>query len=357
MHERLVLTLISVFLLTACQEDNSKLVYDSPEKPAISLTVASVTRQNVPLYYSATGYTKIARSIEISTSQSGTIVKLDVEEGDVVKAGALLIKIDEADLLTTIKQAKSAIESATINFKDRQLDLNTAKQLRKTKLIPAEQFRKTQVQLALANAQLVQANSELSRQQARKPYYQITSPIEARVVKRWVSQGDLAVAGKPLLQLEAIKGLEFETALPVQWIDKIKIGAPYQIQLHNKQTPISAVVSHVVHSVNRITQTCPIKLSLADASNLTAGMSGQIDFTIANENPLVIPESSLISKAGVQGVYRLDENNHVFFTPVKTERRWQRQRVIISGLVESESIVLNPTPSLHNGSLIEIKTP
>ena len=355
MQRRIILTLISLIVLSACQEEKSSLVYDSPKMPVFSVQTARVSQQAVPRYYSATGYTKIARTIEISTSQSGTIEKLEVDEGDAVKAGALLVVIDESELLTTIKQAKSSIKSAKINLKDRQLDFKASQQLRQSKVIPAEQLRKAQVQLDLANAQLIQANSELSRQQARKPYYRITSPIDARVVKRWVSQGDLAVIGKPLLQLEAIHGLEFETALPVQWIEQIKLGDAYQLKLHNTAAPVAATISHIVHSVNRTTQTCLVKLSLADSSDLNAGLSGQLDFIIAKEKSLVVPESSLINKAGVQGVFRLDDNSKVQFTPVKTERLWQGQRLVISGLEQDESIVLDPPSGLRDGSKIALK--
>jgi len=354
MWPRISLLLTILVLLSACHDSNIAAAYDASEKPALSLRTALVNNQNIPRYYSATGYTTIARTIEISTSQSGTINELLVDEGDVIKAGALLIVIDESELLATIKQATSAIKSAKINLKDQRQDFNTSKRLRQTKFISAEQLRKAQVQLDLANAQLAQANSELKRQQVRKPYYRITTPIAARVVQRWVSQGDLAVVGKPLLQLEAIKGLEFETALPAQWIDQIHVGDSYQLRLHGTNKPAMATVSHIVHSSNRVTQTSQIKLSLPDSDNLIAGLSGQIDFIIGNEKQLVVPESSLIKKAGVMGVFRLNENNRVRFTPVKTERSWQQQRVILSGLEKDEFIVLKPPSSLRDGTRMEV---
>lgn len=360
MWQSLGLLFFSLICLSACQNDKAA-VYDSPAPPTLSLEIAPVNQKEIPRYYSATGYTSIARTIEISTSQSGTIKKLTVDEGDSVKADALLIEIDESELLTSIRQAKSAIKSASINLKDSQHDFNTSKRLIQSKVISTEQFRKAQVQLDLAKSQLAQAKSELKRLQVRKPYYRITSPIAARVVKRWVSQGDLAVVGKPLLQLEATKGLEFETALPAQWIDQIHVGDSYPLRLHNDSKPVMATVSHIIHSTNRVTQTCQIKLSLPDSvsvskDRLTAGLSGQIDFIIAHEKQLLIPESSLIKKAGVVGVFRLDKENKVHFTPVKTERSWQQQRVILSGLNKGESVVLKPSSQLRDGTPVTVTT-
>lgn len=354
MQASLVLFLISLILLSACQESNDNSVFDLVERPALSLAVAPVISQNVPRYYSATGYTHISRSIEVSTSQTGTIKKLLVNEGDVIKAGDLLILLDESELLTSIKQAESAVQAAKISLKDSDKDYKTAKQLIQKKLLPTEKFRKTKVQLDLAKSQLEQANSELKRQQARKPYYRITSPINARIVKRWVTQGDLAMTGKPLLQLEATKGMEFETALPAKWINQVHIGDHYQLKLHNQNKPITAKVSHIVQSANRITQTCQLKLALPESVNLEAGLSGQIDFVIAKEKYRLIPISSLIKKAGVQGVFRLDTNHKAQFTPVKTERSWKQYQLVLSGLNVGEKVVINPPIELRDGMSVNV---
>ena len=274
--------ILSVLILSACQNgDNKVAIYDVPKPLALSFSTATVVEQPVPRFYSATGYTNVARRIEISTSQAGTIKQLKVNEGDIVKEGALLAVIDESELLTLIKTSNSAIQQARINLKDRQHDLETTARLVKTRVIPTENLRKDKVQLALAQSQLSQAKSELKRQQSRKPYYRITSPIKARVIKKWVNQGDLAIAGKPLLQLEALEGLEFETALPVKWLDKIHLDDTYKLHLHGSNKNIIAKVSHIINTANRVTQTCKIKLALPNENKLTAGLSGQIDFRIA----------------------------------------------------------------------------
>lgn len=357
MWQRLIPLFAGFVLLPACQrgDQTSVSVYEATEMPTLSLPVVEVSRQEVPRYYSATGYTSIVRRIEVSTSESGNIKQLLVDEGDVVKTGSLLLKIDDSGLSTVIKQAKSAVKTAEITVKDRQEDLRTAKRLSRSKAITDEQLRKAQLQLDLARLQLAQTNSELNHQLARKPYYRITSPFAARIIKRWINQGDLAVAGKPLLQLEALQGLEFETALPARWIDRINVGDQYPLQLHDSDQNIIATVSRIVHSTNRTTQTCQIRLSLP-INNLTAGLSGQIDFIIAKEAHLLIPESALVKRAGVHGVFRINEQQQAQFTPVKTERNWQHHWLVLSGLEEAESVIVKPPANLRDGTPVNSLT-
>jgi len=341
-------------LLSACQDQKSDVIFNFPVTQELTLLVSSIIVKDIPRYYSATGYTNFARRIELSTSQSGNIKQLNVNEGDLVKAGELLIIIDESELLSSIKQARSAVLSAKINLTDRQEDINTATRLRESQLIPADQLRKAQVQLDLAQSQLTQAQSELKRQQERKPYYRITSPIDARVIKRWINQGDLAVTGKPLLQLEAIKGLEFETSLPARWLNKINIGDNYPLKLHDSDEVIDAKISQIIRSTNRITQTNLVKLSIPDSKSLVAGLSGQIKFIIDLQKQLLVPESSLVNRAGVSGVFVVDNNHKARFNAVKTERKWQQYRVVLSGLQQGDSVVLNPLTSLRDGFTINV---
>jgi multidrug efflux pump subunit AcrA (membrane-fusion protein) len=151
-----------------------------------------------------------------------------------------------------------------------------------------------------------------------------------------------------------MKGIEFETALPVKWINQVHIGDSYQLKLHHNQQLIAATVSHIVPSANRITQMCQLKLSLPESVNLESGLSGQIDFIIAKEKHRLIPASALIKKAGVQGVFRLDLNQKVFFTPVKIERAWRQYQVVLSGLQVGEKLVTNPTTALRDGMFVKV---
>ncbi len=114
-----------------------------------------------------------------------------------------------------------------------------------------------------------------------------------------------------------------------------------------------AKVSHIVRSANRITQTCQIKLSLPKKTTLTAGLSGQVNFKIAENQHLLIPKSTLVKRAGVQGVFRLDELNNTWFTPIKTERLWKQQWVVLSGLKVGERLVSQPPIGLRDG--VEVK--
>jgi RND family efflux transporter MFP subunit len=347
-----ILTLLALMFLVSCSDNTPTKDQHQTSSPLVSVTVEQVTRTAVPMFYSAAGYTNVSRIVEISTSQSATIHELKVKEGDLIEQGDLLIVLDESELLTSIRLAENSIKSAQIQLKDLAQDYINAKTLKEKRVITHEQLRKAKVQFNLAETRLSQAENELKKQLARKPYHRINSPISARVIKRWVEQGDLALIGKPLLQLEALGGLEFETALPARWTNTLNVGDIYPLKIHNRNKPVNAVVSHIVNSVDRVTQTYKVKLALSDSGSIQAGLSGQIDFVIGKEDQLLVSSSAIIKRAGVFGVFRAHEGK-ARFTPVNIERRWQDYYLVLSGLNEHDQVIISSPEKLKDGTAID----
>lgn len=351
----LICLLCAAFLLSACEQGDSRAVFERPQFPVLDVQVSRVVLQAVPHFYMAPGHTIASQSIAVSTQQSGFITELPVNEGDVVEAGGLLLSLDESDWLEALKQAESALQAAQIRLRDAREDVNAAEKLGTSRAVSEEQLRKSNVQFNLAQAQLAQAETALRREQAKAPYFHIKSPVRARVLKRYANQGDLAVTGKVLLLLESMQSLEFETALPVSWISLVHLGDTVELSLHDNNASLNAQIIAIIRSAYPLTQSYKIKLSLPEIPDLTAGLSGQANFELGQNEHLLVAEAALTKRAGVQGVFRLDGKNKAWFTPLNTERSYQQKRVVLSGLQADEQVVLNPPAELHDGQVVHVR--
>lgn len=346
--------LIGLLCLSACQ-DATHLDRNTGTTQILppTLTIAAVTREPVPEYYHASGYTYQAENFVVSTSQTATITRLTIDAGDEVQAGDLLLTLDDSELSTALDQARAAEHTARIRLKDSQYEFDNDTRLSAANVIPVEELRKARVQLDIAQSQLEQAQSEVQRLESRRPYFRITSPIHARVSKRYAQQGDLALPGKPLLQLEAMEGIAFEITVPTQWLGRLNVGDSHAVHLHARpDLPVQGKISHIVQSTQRSTQTNPVRLILDAAPTLSVGMSGQVSLELGQTPQLLIPETALVRRAGVSGVFRLDAEARVRFVPVAIERPWQDKRVILAGLNEADQVVLNVPDSLRDGQII-----
>ena len=188
-------------------------------------------------------------------------------------------------------------------------------------------------------------------------YLRVKSPEKALVVKRLADTGDLAVSGSPLLYLEVLDPLIFETTIPVQWITRLTKEQTIKIKLNHSfigrsdtlNKKITGTIIQIISSADPITQKCTVKLELPSNLNIPTGLFGQAQFVIDKELLLTIPEKSLIKRVGITGVFRVDKGNLIWFTPVRYGRKYGNQRVILSGLNVQDKVIVSPSETLRDG--------
>jgi len=324
------------------------------QETAIAVSkIATVKQQSITQYHSAPGYTIALNNIEISSKQTGFISHIFVEAGDIVDKGQLLVVIDETINKQSIEQVKKEVEIASVTVIDAKKDVANFKRLRKGQSISEEKLRKARLLLARSQSSLLKAKAKLIETEATRPYLRLVSPEQARVVKRLADVGDLAVIGKAVLHLEVLKPLLFETAVPVQWINKLTKGQSIVIQfrLNHKIKEIVASITQIITLADRTTQQCTIKLQLPNLSNMPTGLFGQAQFILKEELALTIPEQAVVSRVGITGVFLVD-NNRIIFTPIRLGRKYQNRYLVLSGLKQNEQVLLAPSNYLTDGMLI-----
>ncbi|MCK5648603.1 MAG: efflux RND transporter periplasmic adaptor subunit [Gammaproteobacteria bacterium] len=339
--QRLVFS-IHLFVLMSCLASFSQAETE----------IVMVEEQLIPKVYSAPGYTAALNKIEISSKQTGYITQLLVEAGDIVEKGQLLLVIDETANKQSIEQVKKEIEIAQVTVTDAKKDVNNFEQLRKVQSVSEEKLRKARLLLARSQSTLLQAKAKLIETKSAMPYLRIKSPEKALVVKRLADTGDLALSGSPLLHLEVLDSFVFETTIPAQWIKKITNEQSVNIKFNYIDFPNSmttGTITQIIRSADPITQKCTVKLELDSSLNIPTGLFGQAQFIIDNELLLTIPEKALIKKVGITGVFRMDEEKQVWFTPVRYGRKYCNQRVILSGLKAQDKVIVSPSESLRDG--------
>ena len=315
--------------------------------------VVLVKQQLIPKYYSAPGYTAALNNIEISSKLTGFITQLLVEAGDIVEKGQLLLIIDETVNKQSIEQVKKEVEIALVTVADAKKDVNNFERLRKVQSVSEEKLRKARLLLARSQSTLLKAKAKLIETKAATPYLRVKSPEKAQVVKRLADKGDLAVSGSPLLYLKVLDPLIFETTIPVQWVRKLTKEQTVKIKLNHsfvgRNDEVAGIIIQIISSADPITQKCTVKLELPSSLNIPFGLFGQAQFIIDKELLLTIPEKALVNRVGITGVFRVDKENRIWFTPVRYGRKYTNQRIILAGLKAQDKVIVSPSEALRDG--------
>lgn len=240
------------------------------------------------------------RKATISTKMMGVIAKINVKEGDLPKAGDVLVEVDTAELQAQKKQAEAnliVVQQGTrlsqVAFDRVQSDYNRAQSQYAGKIISTEAFdhaqkawESAQVDFTLAQKKVEVAQAQLDLINATIANATLTARFDAVVAKKWLGEGDVLQPGQPVLTLydrhEATVTANFEeTRIPSLKIGQkveIKIDAYPGVTFHgsifeigsNTGNQFSLIpVNNAAGNFTKVTQRVPVKIKFDGSTDLT----------------------------------------------------------------------------------------
>ncbi len=238
-----------------------------------------------------------ANSVAISTKMLGRIVYLGTDEGDTVKAGQVLVRLDNRDLSAEEASARAGLELAQqsvplaqVGVNRAQDDFNRAEVQYKGGIITKEQYTHAQQALDAARAELTIAVSKISAARAQLGVIEsqllntvVPSPIDGVVAKRWVLTGDVVQPGQPIFTIYDLKDVWVTANLEETKLGYIHLGDPVQINVDtypgmNFTGRVFEIGSYTASEFSlippdnasgnftKVTQRVPVKISIDDPS-------------------------------------------------------------------------------------------
>ncbi len=292
------------------------------------------------------------KRIELSSRLSGRIKEIYVKEGDFVRAGKLLIRLDAEDIEAQVTavdyqtlQAEQALKSAQANYEAIKKTFERYSTLHKEGAITQQEYDQILAQYESAKAQVEQAKAGIRAiQQQRKAiasnlkYALLTAPFSGYVATKFAEPGDLALPGKPLLVLEAPPFL-LEVFLPEKMIGKINVGQIYKVYVPSINRLINSTVVEISPSLDQKTKTFRVKLKLHDTTDIKSGMFANL-LIPEKLRVLLIPESALVKRYDFTGVWTVKEDNTLELRYIRLGDKRGDKYEVLAGLEGKEEIIV-----------------
>lgn len=346
-----ILSMIAL-MFASCKQEQQQ----APQQQALPLTVTEVPQKNVTAY--TTYPTTIEGTInsEVRAKVSGYIQKVLVDEGQQVKKGQVLFKLETESLSQDAEAAKARVNVA-------QVEVNKLKPLVEKNII-------SEVQLETAKANLAQAKSTYNSVVANIGYATVTSPVDGFVGAIPYREGSLvsATSAKPLTTVASIERvfayfsmneteyLDFLQQTEGKTLqDKIANFPKVELQLANGQTyEQKGTIETVTGQIDANTGTVSFR-AVFDNPNmlLTNGNSGTIKIPNTYENALVVPQSATYEQQGQTYVYTVGEGNAATSTLITVEDKTDLFYIVNSGVKTGDLIVVKGIGKLRNGMPIQ----
>ncbi len=337
-----ILGLVSAIFLPGCRS-NGEQTQETLRTP-VMLTEVESSEMARPIHTYGRLATK--EEIKLSFKINGIIQRILVDEGQTVKKGQLLARLDLSEIDAQVKQARSAFEKA-------ERDMKRVENLYQEKAVTLEQYQNVQTAYQVAQSQLKAAEFNLR-------HAKIHAPGNGRILKRLMEENELAGAGRPVF---------FFASTEEDWIVRVgisdsdlvrvKLGDSATVKLDAYPTlDFQAVVSEIVESADPLTGTYELELKInSGEKRLVSGFVAEVDIFPSSTNPyFIIPIDALVEADGNMGyVYTVDPNSMTARRlSVRIGFLFEDKVAVESGLESIASVVSKGAPYLSDGAAVKI---
>lgn len=352
MRYPVLLAMSSVMFITSCQ--NKK---QSPQTPqAMALPVVEVPLKTV------TSYTAYPASLEgivnsaVRAKVSGYVTAVAVDEGEKVRKGQTLFKLETQALSQDAGAAKANVNAA-------EVEVNKLRPLVDKGII-------SPVQLETAEARLAQAKANYNSVTASIGYATIKSPIDGYIGAINFRQGALVSPADPtplttvsdidqvyaFFAMNERDYLDFIQSTPGRTLsEKIMNFPPVELELVNgERYEHQGKIETVTGQVNTATGTVSFRATFPNPGRLlTNGNSGKIRIPREFKNVPVVPEAATYEQQGRVYVYRVQGDTLAVSSPITIAERVNNLVIVKSGLNSGDRIVAQGVGKVRNNTLIQ----
>ncbi len=353
-----------LLLLISCKEKVQPGSVEVKREPVAGVTLATIQLQEVESYYETTGTTRAKATSVLASRTMGTVLSIDVKEGDRVKPGQVLMVLDDRDAAQRVaaaesgyKEAQKALDEAQQNRSLADVTYKRYKNLFDEKVISQQEMDQVETQKKVADLSHERAGETVNRSRAQleearihRGFARITAPHEGVVVERKIEQGSLAAPGSPLFVLEDTALFKVDAYVNERLAGKVKVGMPVTILLASESRPSAGTRGEVIPAVDPATRTFLVKVFLKDPS-LRSGLYAKIRIPEGKNQVLLIPAGAVVEKGQLSGVYVVDNQGVMTYRIVKTGQKTGDKLEVVSGISPGERIAVAGLEHAIDGGL------
>ncbi|MEO5670089.1 MAG: efflux RND transporter periplasmic adaptor subunit [Ramlibacter sp.] len=303
-----------------------------------------------------TGSIQPDRRADLRAEVSAIVIAVHKENGQAVKRGDLLVRLDDTAIRDSLVSAQEAERVGVQAYDQAERQFQRLSTLRASGMASAQQMEDaeirrntTQSDLSAAKARVVQARQQLTRTEARAPFDGIVSD-------RKVSAGDTAQIGKELLKVIDPRSLRFEGLVSSDAIQSIRAGQAVGFRANGYgNQEFAGRIRLVSPTANPTTRQVEVLVDIVgDAPARLAGLYAEGRVEASSAAALVIPASALVREGDKAWAWRVSGNaiRKVALTVGERDPR-RGDYVVTAGLADGDRVLRHPNGTLKDGQAVQ----
>ncbi|CAN7224299.1 MULTISPECIES: efflux RND transporter periplasmic adaptor subunit [Paraburkholderia] len=345
--------------------------------PAATATVSSVvefapddlttvSRRTLSETLPLTGSLRAVTQAAVKSKVAGSALDVLVREGDAVKTGQILAKIDARDYVARAEQSRGQMAAMAGQLDIARQTLDNNRVLVEKGFISKNAFDTAQSQYEIARANLDAARAALASSNLSLADTVVHSPLDGQIATRSVEPGEKVAVDTKLFDVVDLRTLELEAPVPVGEIGRVRIGQPVRIAFDGIETPVQGAITRINPAAQTGSRSIMVYVQVANPSGtLRVGMFGTGTIAVGSRpNALVVPVTAVRTDGARRSVYALIDGKLVEQTVqtgvsgVSNDGEGAAWTEIVGGpLAVGQQIVKNNLGSLRIGSTVRVVQP
>ena len=335
----------------------------TPPRNAVPVTAARAERKDIAIFRTGLGSVQAFNTVSVTSRVDGQLQEIQFEEGQEVKAGDVLARIDDRLYQAAVRQREAQLRASTAQVNSARADMERLKTLL-NRDVGSRQAYEAQVALVEQNeAQRDAASADLDNARLQLEYATIRSPIDGRVGFRQIDVGNMIAAAEraPIATVTQMQPVNIVFTLPQE--DLLAVGSQLDA---GEALPVSALardgrldlgqgeLSTIDNQVDSTTGTFKLKARFDnEQKTLWPGEFVTVRLMVEKENgALVVPAQAVQRSQQGTYVYVVGTDDIAQMRDVQVGLIQDGLAIIKSGLEDGEQVVVDGQFKLEPGSLV-----
>lgn len=318
---------------------------EKKEPQPVPVEVAPVARRAIEASYAGTAALEAPEEAQVVAKTSGVLLQLLIEEGEQVRAGQVIARIDP-------DRARLEVARAEATLRKLEAEFNRSKELFDRKLVAADAHERLRFDVATQRAAWDLAKLELS-------YTNVIAPISGVVAQRMVKAGNLIQLNQAMFRIVNVERLEAVLNVPERELATMRAGLPVTLGVDSLPgVRFEGSIDRVSPVVEASTGTFRATATFTDKeARLKPGMFGRIAVVYdRRDQALSVPRIALLEEESEPAVFVVTEDK-VVRTPVALGYINGEFAEITAGLTEGDQVVTAGKVAVRDGSKVQVIVP
>lgn len=308
---------------------------------AVPVEVAQLTRGEIESVLRFSSTLEAESEVQVVSQAKRLVTELLVEEGDQVRRGQPLIKLQDDEQRSALAKVKGQLAKAQREYAQQE-------RLFRQELISQQDFDDATYELEQLQLDLADAERELS-------YTVVTAPISGTITSRLVNLGDQVQIEQHLFDLVDFDSIVARVYVPEKYLDQLSPGLLARLSAATAAEGHTGRVKRIAPVVDPKTGTVKVTVEVGHQPGLRPGMYVDVDLVAStHSDAILIPKRAVIYDNDQMFVYRLGDEHRVervFVVPALTDKRFIEPA---HGIEAGDRIVVAGQAGLKDGALVSL---